>query len=137
MVPSPVWVSHDGDGAIGDWSAPRSARSESVLPGLEPPAPCESALTRAARRTIVQLEALGLLDDRHAVVCQLVLDLSGRVAGAKDYAAANLSAQLLAAYQLLIPQSEGGGGDAWDEFVADLRRSATEARDPAHTRPPE
>jgi hypothetical protein len=113
------------------------ARTEDVLPGLEPPKVGESALKRSARRTIVQLEALGLLDDRHAVVCQLMLDLADRVDRAKDYAAANLGAQLLAAYTLLIPQAEGGAGDDWDEFVADLRRSATAARDQADARPSE
>lgn len=113
---------------------PEFAPTEDVLPGLEPPSPSEPALKRSARRTIVQLEALGLLDDRHAVVCQLLLDLADRFPRAKEYAAANLAAQLLAAYQLLIPESEGGGGDDWDEFVAELRRSAAEARDPADAR---
>lgn len=112
------------------------ARDEQLLPGLEPPSRGEPAIKLAARRTLVALEAAGYLDERHAVINQLILDLadvveSGRVQG-KASAAAMAAAQLLAAYQLLMPEaSEGGGDDDWSQFVADLRRSATQIRDAA------
>lgn len=112
------------------------ARDEQLLPGLEPPSRGEPAIKVAARRTLVALEAAGFLDERHAVINQLILDLadvveSGRVQG-KASAAAMAAAQLLAAYQLLMPEAnEGGGDDDWSKFVAELRRSTPEIRDAA------
>lgn len=109
---------------------------QELLPGLEPPARGESAIKRAARRTLTALEAAGYLDERHAVICQLVLDLAdvveaGRLQG-KASAAAMAAAQLLAAYEHLMPETtEGGGDDDWSTFVADMRRSAAEVRDAA------
>lgn len=110
--------------------------TEAALPGLEPDAPRDSALKVAARRSIRALESAGYLDDRHAVVCQLILDLADVISAASkrgQAAAAGMSAaQLLAAFSLLLPEAtEGGGSDGWDELVADLRRSAAASRDPA------
>jgi len=118
------------------------AQDEQLLPGLEPPSRGEPAIKVAARRTITALEAAGFLDERHAVICQLILDLAevvdaGRRQG-KASAAAMAAAQLLAAYTLLMPEAnEGGGDDDWSTFVADLRRSATEVRDAARLDAPE
>ena len=113
--------------------APEFADAE-PLPGLEPAPQGSSVLRQAAHRSIVALEAADYLDETHAVITALILDLSGRIARAKDYAAANLSAQLLAAYAVITPESEGGGTDAFAELVADIRRSTAQARDPLDAR---
>lgn len=113
------------------------ARSEVPLPGLEPAARGESPLQLAARRTIAALDATGFLDERHAVLCQLMLDMAevtdvGRRNG-KAAAAAMAAAQLTAAYVLLFPDRPEGGGDddGWDELVAEFRRRESEIRDAA------
>ncbi len=109
--------------------------SAPMIPGLEPPAPRESALERAARRTIAAIAEEQLLTERHAVICQLILDLAasidaGRRSG-KASAVAMAAAQLQSAYELL-PIPEGGDSDgAWDELVAELRRSGPAVRDQA------
>jgi hypothetical protein len=113
-----------------------------VLPGMETPAAHDSRLRKAAHRTIVALEAAGYLDERHAVVTQLILDLAdvvdaGRRQG-RASAAAMAAAQLIAAYQLLVPETKGGDGNgALDELVADIRRRAAETRDPSDAWSPE
>lgn len=114
------------------------------LPGLEDPEPRDSALKLSARRTIAELERLALLDDSHAVICQLILDLcdvidAGRRQG-KASAAAMAAAQLLAAYQLLKPQETGGGSEddrAWSELVESFQRGAAALRDSANADPPQ
>ena len=106
------------------------------IPGLEPPQPRESALKLAARRTIAELQRLAMLDDSHAVICQLILDLcdvvdAGRRQG-RASAAAMAAAQLLAAYQLLKPEAKGGGDEddqAWSELVEAFRRGTAKIRD--------
>ncbi|WP_408898650.1 hypothetical protein ACJ5H2_05955 [Nocardioides sp. R1-1] len=110
------------------------AQAEAALPGLEPSRPHDSAMVKAARRTITSLEAAGYLDERHAVLCQQMIELAevvdiGRRSG-KASAVAMAAAQIIATYQLMVPEASGGeGGDAWDELVADMRRSATAPRD--------
>lgn len=110
------------------------APSESALPGLEPDRPGDSAMLRATRRTIASLEGAGYLDERQAALCQLLLELAdvvdaGRRQG-KASAVAMAAAQILSTYELLVPESKGGGeGDEWEELVADMRRSAAAPRD--------
>lgn len=113
------------------------ARSESELPGLEPPARGESALMLATRRSIASLHALGLVDETHALLLQLLLDLAevvdaGRRQG-KASAAAMAAAQILATWQLLLPEAPKGGedGDGWDDVVAEFRRSEAAIRNAA------
>jgi len=107
--------------------------TDPVLPGLDAPPPTASALELSTRRTIAALEALGLVDERHSMLLQLMLDLAQVVdAGrrhAKASAAAMAAAQLLAAYTLLMPETEGGGGDgdAFDQLASDLRDAARSA----------
>lgn len=106
-----------------------------MLPGLEPPARGEPAIVSATRRTLAAMEALGLVDELHAQPMQLLLDLawvvdSGRRQG-KASAVAMAAAQMIATYQLLMPESAGGGEtDEWNQLVADLRRSSPALRDP-------
>lgn len=103
-----------------------------AIPGLEPAPRGASALEKATRQTIRALQVIGLVEERHAMVVQLMLDLAvvvdaGR-RGGKAAAAAMAAAQLLAAYQLLIPeQVEGGGSDAFDELARDLREAGARA----------
>ena len=113
------------------------APAEEALPGLEAPARSASRLELAARRTIKALRAEGLLTERHAVLCQLMLDLAevidaGRRNG-KASAAAMAAAQLTAAYELMVPDDEPGGDEnsEWSRLVAELRGSGTPPRDPA------
>lgn len=107
-------------------------RDEAALPGLDAPRPHAPAIVLATRRTIAQLHTAGLVDESHAMLLQLLLDLaevvdSGRRQG-RASAVAMAAAQMLAAYAVLVPPTppdEGGGqGDAFDELAADLRRAA-------------
>ena len=118
----------------------RFARGETPLPGLDEQGPHASELRKAAARTIVALEAAGYLDERHAVITQLILDLADSVDAGRRHgrasAAALAAAQLLAAYAVITaPEEEGGDGDEWKDFMAEVRRSATAARDAADPGP--
>lgn len=110
-----------------------------ILPGLDVAPRGASALDKATRRTIVALQVAGLVGEREAMVCQLMLDLAvvvdaGRRQG-KAAAAAMAATQLLAAYQLLIPEAvEGGGDDAFDELARDLRAAGAAALAEFHGR---
>lgn len=103
-----------------------------AIPGLDAAPRGASELDKATRRTIVALTAVGLVGEREAMVCQLMLDLAvvvdaGRRQG-KAAAAAMAATQLLAAYQLLVPDAvEGGGDDAFDELARDLRAAGARA----------
>lgn len=108
---------------------------QDALPGLEPPKRGEVAIVLACRRTLVSLEAAGLLEERHAILAQSMLELAqvvdaGRRQG-KASAVAMAAAQILAIYQQLVPDSEGGETDEWNELVAEFRRSSPEVRDQA------
>ena len=102
-----------------------------MLPGLEPPASREPALVVAARRTIAAVDAAGLLTERDALTCALILDLAEAVAagkrGGRASAAAMAAAQLLAAIDRLPQPPEGG-----DEDDDPYSRLARELRDAAH-----
>jgi hypothetical protein len=112
------------------------------LPGMGPWSAHDSKLRQAAHRSIVALSGAGYLDERHAVITQLILDLAdvvdaGRRQG-RASSAAMAAAQLIAAYQLLVPEAKGGEGNgALDELVAEIRRGAATARDPLDARPAE
>jgi hypothetical protein len=111
------------------------AEAEELLPGLEPPAARDSAMVKAARRTLASLHAIGKVDETHAVLCQQMLELAdvvdrGRRQG-KASAVAMAAAQIIATYQLMVPETKGGDGDAdeWSRLVEEVRRSATTPRD--------
>lgn len=102
--------------------------NDPMLPGLEPPARGVSNLQLAARRTIAALDSQGLLEERHALTCQLLLDLadavdSGRRAG-RASAVAMAAAQLREAYLTLPEPVVGGDGDGWDQLAQELRAAA-------------
>lgn len=110
---------------------------QAPLPGLEPPDRGESVMVSATRRTIASLSSDLLVDERHAMILRLLLELAevvdkGRREG-RASAVAMAAAQMLAAFQLLVPDAdgEGGGTDEWTELVARLRGSAAASRDQA------
>lgn len=110
------------------------APDENVLPGLEPPTRSASPLEVATRRTITRLHELGLVDESHAMLTRLLVDLAevvdaGRRQG-KASAAAMAAAQILATYQILVPVDSGEGGedDPFDELAGELRDAAAAAR---------
>lgn len=103
-----------------------------VIPGLEPPKPAESDLVKAARRTIAAVDAAGLLTERDALTCALILDLSAAVAAGKSAgrasAAAMAAAQLLAAIDRLPTPPEGGEeDDPYTRLARELRDAANAA----------
>ena len=105
-----------------------------ALPGLDVdedrPGP-GGELRAAARRSIRALSEAGYLDESHAVLCQLMLQLADAVDAGVRYgkasAAAMAAAQLLATYQAMRP--EGGDSDVneFDELVAQLRAAGSGA----------
>lgn len=112
-----------------------------TLPGLEPPAPSAGAMELATRKTIAALEAAGLLEERHAMTCQLMIELAQSVeAGRKARrasAVAMAAAQLREAF-LSLPEPEGGSGDGDDPWTAlEQKLSDAAARDIENTRPTE
>lgn len=123
------------------------ARADDVLPGLEPDAPADGAVVKAARRTLRALEEAGDLVDRHAVMAAALVtaarSLDKAVAGAKtkEYAVANLTRELRETWTALQPETaEGGDGDDFDLLAGELReamaaeqRRAASIRDPAES----
>lgn len=105
-----------------------------ALPGLEDvqPAGGTTALETAARRSLAALQTAGILEDRHAVTMQLVLDLArsvGRASAKGQAAAAAMAAAQLREAWALLPQPDGStSGDEWDELARDLRAAAAEER---------
>lgn len=114
-----------------------------TIPGLEPPRPGVGALERATRETLQSLREAQLLEPRHAMTCQLMIELArsveqGRKAG-RASAVAMAAAQLREAFLSLPEPAEGGGED--DPF-AKLARELHDAaqrdaavRDAAHAEP--
>lgn len=102
------------------------------LPGLEEPPAAAGALELAVRKTIRALDDLNLLEPRHALTCQLMIELAQAVAAGR--AARRASAVALAAAQLREaflslpePETEGGTDDAWTQLADDLRAAGEAA----------
>lgn len=90
---------------------------------LDVPQPATTEIEKAARLTLHTLHEQGLLHPEHALICQLILDLS-RVIG-RGVAAGRAAAVALAAKQLVeavdsLPKPEVGTSTAWDELVQEL-----------------
>lgn len=104
--------------------------TEQLLPGLEEPDTPTGAVELAARRTLAALDSEQLLKDRDALLCQALVTLAhqyDRAASssrAKDYAIANLHAQLLATIaELPVPVTEGGDpDDPWKQLENELAK---------------
>lgn len=104
-----------------------SAATEFVLelPGLELPKSPVGHIHASAVATLQALGADGLLEDRHALTCQVVLGLAGAVdrglaAARVSVATATLSKQLLEAIETL-PVPEAAPSPEFDAFTAKLR----------------
>lgn len=100
------------------------------LPGLAIPGWGRSHIERAAQATLANLEAQGLLEPRHALACQVVLELAravgnGLAAPKVTVATATLSKHLLEAMEAL-PQPEAPVSDAWADFERQLAEAATQ-----------
>ena len=102
------------------------------LPGLGHPPEVQGDVERAARRTLAALDAEDLLEERDAVLCQSLLTLAhqyDRAANstkARDYAIANLHAQLLSTIDQLMPErgGEDDDDDPWTALERDLAAAA-------------
>ena len=99
------------------------------LPGLDVPDRPAGDVELAARRTIAALDEAGQIAEVDAVVLQALVtlarqyDKAANSTKAKEYAVANLHAQLLATIERLNPNAEGGDDDdPWTE----LERAAQE-----------
>lgn len=91
------------------------------LPGLGEPERHSSQLVEQVQRSLRALAEQGLVDERHAGLMQLALELARSIRpGEKPYGVAQAAAQLLAVFAQLMPDVEGGDGDAFAEFRAFL-----------------
>lgn len=99
------------------------------LPGLEPDAPADGAIVKAARRTLRALEQSGDLEDRHAVMAAALvvaarsLDRAAAPGGkTKEYAVANLTREIRETWTALQPETvEGDAGDEFTDLANQLR----------------
>ena len=100
------------------------------LPGIEPTERAVPPLVDATRRTIAALVEAQLVNEQHAMHCQLMLDMAESVASATRYgkasAAALAAAQLLAAWDHLPKPETGEEEDAWTVLGNELRETAKE-----------
>lgn len=114
---------------------PPSDDAELQLPGLTDEAPTgASPLELAARQTLAHLARERLLDDGHAVQCQLLLDLcrgysdSVRAARGKvTVAASAVAAQIQSLLDSLPEPVTTPDGDGFDQLAEELREAAREA----------
>jgi hypothetical protein len=91
------------------------------LPGLGVPEPASSQLVDQVQRSLRALHDAGMVDERHAGLMQLALELARSIRpGEKPYGVAQAAAQLLAVFTQLMPEPDGGDGDAFAEFRAYL-----------------
>lgn len=102
-----------------------------TLPGIELPKPDSTPIENAARQTIEELHSVGLLEPRHALSVQLVLDLArsvghGLVAARVSVATATLARQLLDAIETL-PTPPPPVSDAWAVLEDQLAEAAAES----------
>lgn len=111
--------------------APKARGWQPTLPGLSLPSSGVTDLERAALASMEALDADGVLEPRHALTVQLVLELS-RVIGAgvrtgKTAAVAMAAKQLLEAIESLpTPAPDPGDKDPWAELERRLAEAARE-----------
>ncbi len=99
-----------------------------ALPGIDPPRGPSSPLEKAVDRTLTALAASGLLEERHAGICELcrvmAQTVSIGVASRRSSGAALAAKELREALAMLPAPPEGNG--AMDEWEA-LARKLSEA----------
>lgn len=82
----------------------------------------ETPLQVQVRRSLRALADMGQVDDRHAGLMQLALELARVVRpGERAYGVAQAAAQLLATFEKLMPSEEGGNPNGFDELRAYLQ----------------
>jgi hypothetical protein len=96
--------------------------ADQPLPGLVDPGTSQrggvTELQRQVQRSLRFLADQGLVDERHAGLMQLALELARVVRpGERAYGVAQAAAQLLATFDKLMPDAEGGAPDG----IAELR----------------
>lgn len=115
--------------------------TDEPLPGLGDPDPTAyggTELQRQVSRSLRYLSDNGLVDERHAGLMQLALELARTVRpNERAYGIAQAAAQLLATFEKLMPETEGGT-DGFAELRAYLAGvesagTGTPVRDPADT----
>lgn len=103
---------------------PPTTQDALPLPGIDELAPHAggvSELERQVQRSLRFLADQGLVDERHAGLMQLALELARVIRpGQKAYGVAQAAAQLLATWDKLIPELEGGALDGFAELRAYL-----------------
>jgi hypothetical protein len=113
--------------------------TDQPLPGLGLPTDVvqgAGALYEQTQRSLRFLADQQLVDERHAGLMQLALDLAGAIRpGEKAYGVAQCAAQLLATWEKLMPD-EGGDSDGFSELRAylagvDAAGGSAEVRDPS------
>lgn len=111
--------------------------TDEPLPGLGDPVRTagETALHAQVRRSLAFLSEQNLVDARHAGLMQLALDLADSVRpGERAYGKAQAAAQILAVFDRLMPDQEGGtdGFAELHAFLAgvDAAGSGPPVRDP-------
>jgi len=78
-------------------------------------------LYRQVQRSLKALHDQALVDERHAGLMQLALELAAAIRpGEKAYGVAQCAAQLLATFDKLMPDVEGGDSDGFDQLRAYL-----------------
>jgi len=102
------------------------ADTDVPLPGLADPASDPQAygtteLQLQVQRSLRYLADHELVDERHAGLMQLALELARVVRpGERAYGVAQAAAQLLATFDKLMPSTESGGGGDFTELRAYL-----------------
>lgn len=113
--------------------------TDQPLPGLGAPSDVVNGATDLyvqVQRSLQFMATHQLVDERHAGLMQLALTLAQTIRpGDKAYGVAQCAAQLLAVFDKLMPDVDGGEGDGWTElraFIAgvDAAGGSTTVRDP-------
>lgn len=105
------------------------------LEGLTPPRASAGALSKAARATVQALEDDQLLEPRHTLTVQLVLNLADALdrdmsRGKISVAMSQATRQLLDAIEAL-PSPDAAQSDEWDELARAFAEADVRARERA------
>lgn len=118
---------------------PLPLSTDAPLPGLDDaqPAVRPGELEAQVRRSLRYMVEHRLVDERHAGIMQLTLELARAIRpGERAYGVAQAAAQLLAAFDKLLPDVGGGDTDGFSElraYIAGVEAAGSSAtvRDPS------